>query len=136
MRISDWSSDVCSSDLEERYFADAEAFWSAQNAAITERRAAYLEAGWSDVVIVPPSERFDSWEYEKAAKRKGGRVYIDVRANGEAVFHEGYMTRAEARRGARGEPNEAGEKPVRPEITSAMQNGRAHVCTPVTNAQI
>src|SRR3546814_14783242 len=80
MRISDWSSDVCSSDLEERYFADAEAFWSAQNAAITERRAAYLEAGWSDVVIVPPSERFDSWEYEKAAKRKGGRVYIDVRA--------------------------------------------------------
>src|SRR3546814_19983561 len=48
-------------------------------------------------------------------------VYIDVRANGEAIFHEGYLTRAEARRAARGEPIEAGEKPVRPEITSAMQ---------------
>lgn len=105
---------------EERYFADADAFWIAQNAAIGERREAYLEAGWSDVVIVPPSERFDSWEYEKAAKRKGGRVYIDVRANGEVVFHEGFLTRAEARRAARGEPIDSGPKPARPEVTSSM----------------
>jgi ParB family transcriptional regulator, chromosome partitioning protein len=106
---------------EERYFADADAFWTAQNAAIDARREAYLEAGWSDVVIVPPSERFDSWEYEKAAKRKGGRVYVDVRANGEVAFHEGYLTRAEARRIARGEPVDNGSKPARPEITSACQ---------------
>jgi len=106
---------------DDRYFADADAFWAAQNAAIDARREAYLEAGWSDVVIVPPSERFDSWEYEKAAKRKGGRVYVDVRANGEVAFHEGYLTRAEARRAARGEPIDSGAKPVRPEITSAMQ---------------
>ncbi|MBO9621678.1 MAG: ParB/RepB/Spo0J family partition protein [Sphingomonas sp.] len=106
---------------DERYFADADAFWAAQNAVIGERREAYLEAGWSDVVIVPPTERFDAWEYERAAKRKGGRVYVDVRANGEVVFHEGYLTRAEARRVARGEPIESGTKPVRPEITSAMQ---------------
>jgi ParB family chromosome partitioning protein len=106
---------------DDRYFADADAFWAEQNAAIEARREAYLEAGWSDVVIVPPSERFDSWEHEKAAKRKGGRVYVDVRANGEVVFHEGYLSRAEARRAARGEPVAAGEKPTRPEITSAMQ---------------
>ncbi|MBB4837027.1 ParB family chromosome partitioning protein [Sphingomonas kyeonggiensis] len=106
---------------DDRYFADADAFWTAQNAAIEERREAYLEAGWSDVVIVPASERFDSWEYEKAAKRKGGRVYVDVRANGEVVFHEGYLTRAEARRVARGEPVESGAKPTRPEITGACQ---------------
>jgi ParB family chromosome partitioning protein len=106
---------------EERYFADADAFWAVQNAAIDARREAYLEAGWSDVIVVPPSERFDSWEHEKAAKRKGGRVYVDVRANGEVTFHEGYLTRAEARRVARGEPVESGAKPTRPEITSAMQ---------------
>nr|WP_047166846.1 ParB N-terminal domain-containing protein [Sphingomonas sp. Y57] len=106
---------------EDRYFADAEAFWTAQNAAIDERREAYLDAGWSDVVIVPPSEHFSAWEYEKAAKRKGGRVYVDVRANGEVTFHEGYLTRAEARRVARGEPVASAEKPTRPEITSAMQ---------------
>ncbi|MDE8652873.1 ParB/RepB/Spo0J family partition protein [Novosphingobium album (ex Liu et al. 2023)] len=105
---------------DDRYFADADAFWTAQNAAIEARREAYLEAGWSDVVIVPASERFDSWEYEKAAKRKGGRVYVDVRANGEVVFHEGYLPRAEARRIAHGDPIVAGEKPVRAEITSAL----------------
>lgn len=105
---------------DERYFADADAFWTAQNAVIEERRTAYLEAGWSDVVIVPASERFDSWEYERAAKRKGGRVYVDVRANGEVVFHEGYLTRAEARRAARGEPIAPTEKPVRAEISSAL----------------
>jgi ParB family chromosome partitioning protein len=105
---------------DERYFADAEAFWIAQNAVIEERRAAYLKAGWSDVVIVPASERFDSWEHEKAAKRKGGRVYVDVRANGEVVFQEGYLTRAEARRAALGQPIAAAEKPVRAEITSAL----------------
>ena len=31
-------------------------------------------------MIVPPERAFPAWEYEKAAKRKGGRVYVDVRA--------------------------------------------------------
>jgi ParB family chromosome partitioning protein len=75
---------------EDRYFSDADAFWTAQNAAIEARRDDYLDAGWSDVVIVPAGEHFSSWEYEKAPKRKGGRVYIDVRGNGEVTFHEGY----------------------------------------------
>ncbi|WCP13322.1 Nucleoid occlusion protein [Sphingobium sp. AntQ-1] len=105
---------------DDRYFADADAFWTAQNAAIEARRTAYLEEGWSDVVIVPPSDPFHSWEYEKAAKRKGGRVYTDVRATGEVSFHEGYLTRKEVQRVARGE----GSQPAsiaRPEITSTMQ---------------
>src|SRR3546814_15631542 len=67
------------------------------------RRAAYLEEGWSDVVIVPASEHFHSWEYEKAGKRKGGRVYVDVRSTGEVTFHEGYLSAKEARRAARGD---------------------------------
>ncbi|GGD84295.1 chromosome partitioning protein ParB [Tsuneonella deserti] len=106
---------------EECHVADTDAFWTLQNAAIAARREAYLEAGWPDVVIVPPDEHFHSWEYEKAAKRKGGRVYIDVRASGEVTFHEGYVSRAEARRAARGGEAEEARKPQRPEITGTMQ---------------
>ncbi len=106
---------------EDRYFADADAFWAAQDAAIAARREAYLEAGWSDVVIVGPSEHFHGWEYEKAAKRKGGRVYVDVRSNGEVSFHEGYLTRKEARRVERGEAPDTAAKPNRPEVSGPMQ---------------
>ncbi|MBO9601845.1 MAG: ParB N-terminal domain-containing protein [Novosphingobium sp.] len=105
---------------EDRYFADADEFWTAQNAAVEARREALIEAGWSDVVIVPPNAYFHAWEYEKAAKRKGGRVYADVRANGEVTFHEGYVTRAEARRSERGDAAQAGEKPARPEIAGTL----------------
>ncbi|AUW57525.1 chromosome partitioning protein ParB [Sphingobium sp. SCG-1] len=105
---------------DDRYFADPEAFWTAQNEAIEARRTAYLEDGWSDVVIVPASEHFHSWEYEKAPKRKGGRVYVDVRSTGEVTFHEGYLTRKEARRAASGDTPE-GPKPQRPELTSTLQ---------------
>jgi ParB family chromosome partitioning protein len=105
---------------DDRYFADADAFWAKQNEAVEARKAAYLEAGWPDVVIVPPAEHFHSWEFEKAAKRKGGRIYIDVRANGEVAFHEGYVTRKEARRLEKGEPVETGAKPPRAEVTSTL----------------
>ncbi|WP_449472592.1 ParB/RepB/Spo0J family partition protein [Sphingobium chungangianum] len=108
---------------EDAYFADADAFWTCQNAAIAERVEAAREAGWADAVIVPPGEHFSTWEYEKTAKRKGGRVYFDVRSSGEIVIHEGYLTRREARRLTEGgeKPN-AAAKPVRPEATSAMQD--------------
>jgi len=106
---------------EERYFADADQFWTAQNAAIEARKADYLAAGWSDVVIVPPSQYFHSWEYEKAAKRRGGRVYVEVRGNGEVVFHEGFVTRREARRLEQGDAGESAQRVARPEITSTMQ---------------
>ncbi len=105
---------------EDAYVADPDAFWIAQNAAIEARRDAYLEAGWADVVIVPASEHFHSWEYEKTGKRRGGRVYVDVRANGEVTFHEGYVSRAEARRAAKTDAPDA-TKPKRPEVTATMQ---------------
>jgi ParB family chromosome partitioning protein len=104
-----------------RYFADADAFWAAQEATIAARREDYLDAGWSDVVIVPPGEYFHSWEYRKAPKRKGGRVYIDVRSSGEVTFHEGYVTSKEAKRLERGEPIDTGAKVPRPEVTATMQ---------------
>ncbi|MDR6846942.1 ParB N-terminal domain-containing protein [Sphingomonas sp. BE137] len=108
---------------EDRYVADADAFWTAQNAEIEARRAAYVEQGWADAIIVPPSDHFSTWEYEKAGKRKGGRVYIDVRATGEVIVHEGYVSGKEARRIAKAEGSEngTGQKAARPEVTSTMQ---------------
>lgn len=106
---------------EEGYFADADAFWAAQLAAIEAKKAEYLAAGWADVVIVPVTGHFASWEYERAGKRKGGKVYIQLRRDGEVVFHEGYLSRAEAaaaERRARGE--DADTKPERPELTATL----------------
>src|SRR3546814_12532703 len=96
MRISDWSSDVCSSDLfgggaisvkaalfdmadysgqivtnlfeEDGYFADSDAFWAAQQTEIEKRKAAYLEDGWIAVAIVPTHSHFST---SSAARRVG-----------------------------------------------------------------
>lgn len=106
---------------EDRFFADADAFWKAQNAVIDERREAYLDEGWSDVVIVPAGEYFPRYEFSKAPKRKGGRVYIDVRENGEITVYEGYVTAKEAKRLESGLDVDTGPKVPRPEVTSTMQ---------------
>ncbi|HEX7854645.1 MAG TPA: ParB N-terminal domain-containing protein [Sphingobium sp.] len=106
---------------EDRYFGDGDAFWGAQNAAIEARREAYLDEGWPDVVIVGPHETFHSWEHARAPKRKGGRIYINVRANGEVTFHEGFVTSKEAQRIAKGEKIGEGHKPPRPEISSTLR---------------
>jgi ParB-like chromosome segregation protein Spo0J len=116
---------------EDAYFAEGVTFWALQNAAIEARRLAYIEAGWADAVVVPPDEHFNAWEYEKTAKRKGGRVYLDVRGNGEVVVHEGYLSRKEAARLAKsrnagqcGEDEDGsggGTSPVRAELTSLTQ---------------
>ncbi|MDO9441460.1 MAG: ParB/RepB/Spo0J family partition protein [Beijerinckiaceae bacterium] len=104
---------------DERYFADSDAFWTAQLAAIEERRARFLDEGWSDIVVLPKGEYFRSWEFRQAPKRKGGRVYIEMRDTGEIDIHEGYVTAKEAARLDKGEKIEAA--PVRPELTARMQ---------------
>ena len=107
---------------EDRYFADSDAFWEAQNAALDARREAYLEEGWSGVIVLSAHDHFHGWEYAKAPKRKGGRVYIDVRSTGEVAFHEGYVTAKEAQRIAKGERIDSGDKPARPEISGPMHS--------------
>jgi len=113
------------SDLfdDERYFADAEAFWPLQNAAIAEARDAYLQAGWNEVVILEIGERFASWNHVKAAKKKGGKVFVAITADGEVTFHEGWLTEKEARRKVKaGAAQTEPAKPERPELTKVMGN--------------
>jgi ParB family chromosome partitioning protein len=120
--LADFDGQVVKDMFEEDgYFADADQFWAAQSAEIERRKAAYLEDGWSSVEIIPPGNHFNDWQYEKTPKRKGGRVYIQVKAKGEVIFHEGYLTDKEARR--RDDETSGTIKqpaPARPEITSAM----------------
>ncbi len=114
------------SDLfgEDSFFADGDAFWSAQMAAIEARKADYIEAGWSDVVIMERGDWFRSWDYAHAGKRKGGRIYVEVRDSGEVTFHEGFVTSKEVKRlsgAGGGEDHDAVmAKPVRPEVSGPL----------------
>jgi ParB family transcriptional regulator, chromosome partitioning protein len=105
---------------EDGYFADANDFLVAQMTAIDVRKAAYIEDGWSNVVVQPLGQYFQTYEHVATPKRKGGRIYVAMRQNGEVSFHEGYLTQKEAKRIAKGESPEAVTKTIRPEITSAM----------------
>jgi ParB family chromosome partitioning protein len=124
--LEDYSGEIVS-DLfgEERYFADANLFWQKQNEALAARKTTYAEAGWSDVVVLEPGQHFHNWEYEKTAKKKGGKVYIEVTPRGEVVFHEGYIGRKEAARtkrlGAEKKPGREADA-EHPEVSSVMQN--------------
>jgi ParB family chromosome partitioning protein len=106
---------------DERYFADSDAFWTAQLVAVEERRARFLDAGWDEVVVLPKGDHFREWEHRHAPKRKGGRVYIEVRDSGEVDIHEGYVTAKEAARIEKGEKIDAAPTTSRPELTSRMQ---------------
>ena len=118
--VADYTGEIVS-DLfgDERYFADASAFWTAQTAAIEAKAEAYREAGWSDVIVMPTGEAFHSWEHERTPKRKGGKVFIAVSSRGDVAIHEGYVTLKEARKRGQADPV---EKPVRPEISVPIQN--------------
>ena len=107
---------------EDGYFADADAFWTAQLAEVEARKSAYLESGWADVQIVGTGQYFSAYEYEKTPKTRGGRVYIQCRSNGEIIFHEGYLTAKEASAKRKGADTGAGveDAPKRAELTSAM----------------
>lgn len=112
------------SDLfgEDSYFADSEAFWTAQMAEVEKQASFYRDTGWTDVVIMERGEYFNSWEYNRCPKKKGSKVFVTVGHRGEVAFHEGYITTKEARQRAKGEAGTDTAKPVRPEVSNALGN--------------
>ncbi|MBB4305099.1 ParB family chromosome partitioning protein [Rhodobium orientis] len=108
---------------DERYFDDTDAFWSLQNEAIAKLKDDILAKGWQDVEITEVGAFFASWEYRKATKKDGGRVYIQIAKDGEITVHEGYITEKEAKRRDKAEADNTDEQACeRPELTKAMQN--------------
>ena len=118
--LADYPAPIVS-DLfgEERYFSDADLFWTLQNAAVEAKAEAYRAAGWAGVEIVPPGTWFHRYEHAKVAKAKGGKVFISLSSRGEVEVHEGWLTSREAKRLARGEAAEDA-KPQRPEVSAAI----------------
>jgi ParB family transcriptional regulator, chromosome partitioning protein len=113
------------SDLfgEECYFANPDSFWALQDKAIAAKRDEYLAQGWTRVEIMSRGDRFYEWDFEKAGKKKGGAVYITASERGEVEFHEGYLSRAEARKRDKLETGEVEPpKATKPELTTPMQN--------------
>lgn len=108
---------------EESYFADTQAFWTLQNAAIEAKKVGYLDLGWKRVEVLPAEHRFNVWEYEKTSKKKGGAVFIAVSGRGTVEAHEGYVSRQEARKREKQEKAGGAEAKVeKPELTKAAQN--------------
>ena len=113
------------SDLfgEESYFANPDSFWALQDKAIAAKRDELLAQGWTRVDIMPRGNRFYEWDFEKTAKKKGGAVYITSSERGEVEFHEGYLSRAEARKQQKQETGQTEPpKAAKPELTAPMQN--------------
>lgn len=104
------------------FFDDTASFWTLQNTAIANAKAAYLAEGWQEVTVLEVGERWYCWEHAETPKEQGGGVFIQISQNGEVSFHEGYLTQKEAERKTRQEAGEIVEPATKPEITKAMQN--------------
>jgi ParB family transcriptional regulator, chromosome partitioning protein len=114
------------SDLfgEESYFANPDTFWTLQLEAIAALKASFEAHGWSRVEVMEQDQRFNEWDYEKTAKKKGGAVFISVSDRGEVEAHQGYLTRAEVRKteAKNKGTTDPQTKPDKPELTKPMQN--------------
>lgn len=110
---------------EEGYFADHDQFWTLQNTAIAAKRDAYLAEGWRDVVVLEPGAPFHAWRHQKAAKKRGGKVFITVSDRGEVEVFEGFRPckEADAQTDKNSEADEALQTPAgRAEVSSGLQN--------------
>jgi ParB family chromosome partitioning protein len=119
--VADYTGEIVS-DLfgEDSYFADSEAFWTTQMAEVEKQADFYRDSGWTDVIIMARGAYFDSWDYERCPKKKGGKIFVTISHRGEVAFHEGYITTKEARQRAKGAAGADTPKPVRPEVSAAL----------------
>lgn len=119
--LADYSGQIVA-DLfgEDSYFSDPDLFWQKQNEAIAAKCDGLLDAGWRDVIVMEPGERFHAWEHEKTPRKSGGKVYIAVSQRGDVEIHEGYLCRKEARQLAKSK-EDAPAKPVRSEVSKTLQ---------------
>ena len=120
--LTDYDGQV-TADLfgEHGVFADPDMFWQAQSAAIAQRIEAYIAASWTDVIQLQRGQYFSRWEHESVSRKRGGKVFVECRHDGSVIFHEGYLTRAEARRREKEKPGDgATDAPVRPEMSGPL----------------
>lgn len=107
---------------ETAVFADAAAFWDAQNAAVAEKMDGYRQRGWAGITVLERGAYFHRWDYEQTTKKQGGKVIVEQRPDGTVTFHEGWLKASEARRARTPtDRGEAGpEEVARPEMSGPM----------------
>ncbi|MBN9890148.1 ParB/RepB/Spo0J family partition protein [Salipiger abyssi] len=105
---------------EESYFANSEAFWALQNAAIAELAERHRAKGWAEVAVLEIGEPFYTWDHIVTAKEDGGKLFVTCTQQGEVAVHEGYLTQTEAKRRAKAEAGET--VAAKPELTKPAQN--------------
>lgn len=107
---------------ENGVFADPDTFWNHQARAIAAQIETYREKGWRDVAVLERGAYFAAWEHEKRARTKGGMVFAEIRHDGSVTYHEGYVSRAEARKLDKaetgGDDNET--KTIKPELSGPL----------------
>jgi ParB family chromosome partitioning protein len=111
---------------EDSFFADATRFWSLQNEVIAERVEAYTARGWTEVVVLEPSNHWPEYEYRKVPKKHGGKVYVAVTPSGEVAFHEGYLPEKELRQ--QEAKAKAAVSPKAPQLKSDFTKAAANYC--------
>ncbi len=107
---------------DHRYFDDAAKFWELQNAEIARLQEDYLVKGWSNVTILDLGTWWSSWEHVEATKKDGGEVFVEISTDGAVTCHEGFVTKAEAKRREKALQGGADSKPTKCELTKTMQN--------------
>src|SRR3546814_5016081 len=115
MRISDWSSDVCSSDLQRGDRLDLLGV-CAEAARVSD------EIDLGQHLVTRVGEQI----VEGGAAGRGLKA---VNAT-EATIVEQHEDQFDAHR------NRGGQLRIEPQIAAVAMIGREHVCTPVTNAQL
>lgn len=107
---------------EHGVFADPNAFWKAQSAAVAQRVEACIADGWKDVICLERGTFFQRWDHQTRTKKQGGKVYVELRHDGTATFHEGFISEAEAQRHekARAGDNDGTAVPVKPEMSGPL----------------
>ena len=110
---------------EEAVFADAATFWKCQNEALAAKVEDMKAKGWADVVVLDKGRYFAKWDHVARSKKDGGKVFVEVRDNGEITFHEGFITSKDAARldKAKSDGVETASEPTtsRPEMTQPLQ---------------
>ena len=119
---------------EHAYFADADQFWQHQTQAIEALRVRMAAAGWTEVKVIGPHDRFEHWQYLPVPKSKGGHFIIEVFADGRVEQHKGMLPRAQALRATRATAaSEACDAATGPSVTEPAVPDRPELSGPLAN---
>src|SRR3546814_6809705 len=85
MRISDWSSDVCSSDLSRHHWASADAF--VVTPSRSERSGPDAAGGGAGAAKSGPTAQADSISAERSEERRVGKECVSTCRSRWSQYH-------------------------------------------------